>query len=170
MIPTRDVAAWEQPFCVLQRATDRFVTWSGRLPGIVQLGLYPFALAVSLLHVPFALTHLLISAIINRISSPELPTLTREELCELARTTRAKWVSRHKSLRECNPADAADDIALPVVTALAKAIDALDGHTVNRDRLNQLASQLIDLPATTAPDAHMIGLCIRRHAESDTIH
>lgn len=99
-----------------------------------------------------------------------MPTLTREELCEWTRNTHAKWVARHKSLRECNPADVADDIALPVLSELETAIDALDRHDVDRDRVNRLVSELIDLPSMTAPDAHAIGLCMQRHAVSDTVH
>jgi hypothetical protein len=163
MSPPHNAANWERPFLAVQCTRDHLVTWYGELPGIVQLGLYPCALAGSLLHLPFVLSHLLISEVINKIAPPELPVLTREELCEWARTTRVKWVARHESLRQCNPADVADGIALPVITALEKAIDGLDGHDVNPKRLNQLASQLIALPAATAPDVQAIGLCIQRH-------
>ena len=75
-----DSRTWERPFLTSQRTIDRFVSWIDRLPGIIQLGLYPLVLVVSLLHVPFALTHAVISAIINRITSTELPELTREAL------------------------------------------------------------------------------------------
>jgi hypothetical protein len=168
MISIHDTPAWERPFVTLQHVMDRFVAWTGRLPGIVQLVLYPLALALSLLHIPFALTHLLVFAVVNRIYPRKLPILTRDELREWALTASETWAARHATLGAQNPSDVADDIALPVVDALRDAADALDTDKANYDDLKRLADRLVDLHLRTAPDAHTLGLCIRQSLLSDT--
>ncbi len=149
---------------------DRFVDKTNRLPGVVQLAIDPLALAISILHMPFALTRWMISEIVNWINPRALPTLTRDELVEWSRQTHSKWLTRHDGLRQCNPIDVADGIALPVIAALKDAIDGLEDDKSDHECLNRLANKLIALPLTTAPDAHTIGLCIQRHTQSDTLN
>lgn len=163
MIPAHKPPNWERPFLVAQNAMDRFVEHTARLPGMFQLATWPLAFAVSLLHLPFALTHLMISLIVDWIHPRELPVLTRKELLEWTREVHAKWVVRHEGMRECNPADVADSIALPIITVLQDTIAGLDDEQFDRVRVNRLADQLIELPTRTAPEAHSIGLCIQHN-------
>ncbi len=168
MIPIHEHANWERPFLAVQGAVDRFVYQTGRLPGHVQLALFPFAFAISMLHIPFALTHFFLLAIADRFTTRELPTLTRDQLAAWSRETHTKWVARHENLRQCNPPETADAMALPVIAALRCAVHSLHDDKCELLRMNQIATQLIALPFATSPDAHTIGLCIRRYAQSDT--
>lgn len=163
MRPAHEPASWERPFLLAQDAMDWFVGQMAWLPGVVQLALWPLAFAVSLLHLPFALTRLIISLIVDWIYPRELPVLTREELLEWTREVHARWVVRHEGMRECNPADVADSIALPIIAALQDAIAGLDDNQFDRVHVNRLADQLIELPMRTAPEAHSIGLCIQHN-------
>ena len=168
MIPVRENALWERPFAAAQAATDRFMTETGRLPGAVQLAMYPLAVIVATLHLPIALTHFLLSLALDRFNSCELPNLTRVELVAQMREAHQSWTMRHASLRKCNPIDVADNIALPVIVALRDAIDALDRDDVDRDRVRRAAAQLRALPSATVPDVKAIGLCLEQWTASKT--
>ena len=156
---------WEGDLVVVfcSSVSDWFVDRTERLPGVVQLAIWPVAFAVSILHLPFALTYLVISLIVDRIYPQELPVLSGKELLEWTREVHARWIRRHEGMCECNPKDVADGIALPIIDVLQEAIDRLDGHEFDRERVNEVADRLIKLPVGTAPDAHSIGLCIQHN-------
>jgi hypothetical protein len=169
MIPDRENALWERPFAVAQAAMDRFMTETGRLPGAVQLAIYPLAVIVATLHLPIALIHFLLSLALDRFNSCELPNPTRVELIAWMREAHKSWTMRHESLRKCNPVDVADNIALPVIVALRDAIDAIDRDDIDPDRVRRAAAQLRTLPSATAPDAKAIGLCLEQWTASETV-
>jgi hypothetical protein len=168
MIPIRKPMRWEQPFVAEQNAMNAFVQKTARLPGMVQIAIYPFAVAISVLHIPFALMHVLLSLIADRIAPREIPSLSRDELVSFSSELHEKWTTRYSNLRQSNPTEIADAIALPVIDALRDAKDGLSDDNCSVSRLQQIATTLLNLPEVNSPDGHLLGLCIRKFAETLT--
>jgi hypothetical protein len=168
MIQVRKPMFWERPFMAEQNAMNAFVQKTVGLPGLLQIAIYPFVVLVSVLHIPIVLTYFLLSVIVDRIVPVQVPKLSRAELGSMSRELHDKWTTRYSHLRQSNPLELADAIALPVIDALRAAIDGLSDDNCDCARLQQIATALIDLPAINSPDGHTLGLCIREFAETQT--
>lgn len=167
MPPIDEPYRWEKPFLALQAGMFGFILQVERMPGIVQLAFYPALLAISLLNVPFVLTHWLIATVVEYLNPREIPLLSRDELLDWAQDLKALWKLRHQRLLECNLRERADEIALPVIDTLVEMIDALCDDNSDTERVSQIAMRLTSQPIRTFSEVNLLVQCVGRFLDGD---
>lgn len=156
-------AAWERPFMAVHDALHQCVEQLEQLPFVVRSVTGPLILVLAVFYLPFVLLFLTLHLVIEWVHPRDIPILTREELVERARDAHSKWMDRHRVLCVYQSVEVADRVVLPILDALWDAIDGLGDGEFDRARAKCLADELVRVPIKIAPDAHSIGLCIRRN-------